>query len=241
MHVGTDAPQFRMEVYRCGAEVVLAGRSGWLPGENAPLHLPFQDWGEPGVGLRGEPLAPWPAHDFPVPEDWPSGVYVTVFVEGDGHGRDRTHPDPSTPDGREARALFVVRPAPSARPAPILYKIPLLTYHAYNLIDGQAYDPATARGHWCLYNLPRPSELPVEVPSGVGLHRPDGGTGATPYDIANFDPFDPTPRQTFAQLPRRLLEPPLRALPSLAGHRRLVGLADEVRRQRQRVQVGLLQ
>jgi hypothetical protein len=35
----------------------------------------------------------------------------------------------------------VVRPArPSAT---ILYKIPLLTYHAYNLIDGQAYDPHT--------------------------------------------------------------------------------------------------
>ena len=205
LHVATDAPRFRVEFYRCASEPVLLGASGWLPGETAPLHLPYQDWGEPGAGLRGELLAPWPAYDFPVPEDWPSGVYVAVFVEGDEHGADATRPDRSTPDAREGRALFVVRPGVSARPAPILYKIPLLTYHAYNLIDGEEYDPAAQRGHWCLYNLPRPSQLPVVVPSGVGLHRPGGGTGATPYDIANFDPFDPTPRQTFAHWDARFV------------------------------------
>ena len=35
----------------------------------------------------------------------------------------------------------------------------------------------------------------------MSLHRPGGGTGATPYDVFNTDPFDPTPRQTYA--PRR--------------------------------------
>jgi hypothetical protein len=39
----------------------------------------------------------------------------------------------------------------------------------------------------------------------VGLHRPGGGTGGTPYDHANFDPFDPTPRQTFAHWDARFI------------------------------------
>ncbi len=59
------------------------------------------------------------------------------------------------------------------------------------------YDPATQRGGWCLYTVPKPSDLPIPVPPSVSLRRPGGGTGGTPFDIANFDPFDPTPRQTF--------------------------------------------
>ncbi len=196
LRVATDARRFRVEIYRCGADMVLHHSSPWLPGHDAPLHLPFEDWGKPGRGLRGEPLAPWPAYEFPLPVEWASGVYVAVLVEGDEAGRDVTQPDRTTPDGRDAKALFVVRPT-RGRTARILYKIPLLTYHAYNLIDGEVFDPAARRGHWCLYNLPRPHEVPLPIPSGIGLHRPGGGTGATPYDITNFDPFDPTPRQTF--------------------------------------------
>src|SRR6266540_536686 len=59
------------------------------------------------------------------------------------------------------------------------------------------YDPATQRGGWCLYTVPKPSDLPIPVPPSVSLRRPGGGAGGTPFDIANFDPFDPTPRQTF--------------------------------------------
>src|SRR6185312_11691643 len=187
-----------------GAPMVSAGTTSWLPGRDAPAHLPFQDWGRPGVGLHGEPLAPWPAYRFRVPVGWPSGVYAAVLVEGDAAGRDRSHPDRTTSDGRDARALFVVRPdRPRAR---ILYKLPVLTYHAYNLIDGRPYDPANGSGHWCLYNAPRPDELPRPVPAGVGLHRPGGGTGAVPYDFAtNPDPYDPTPRQTFAHWDARFV------------------------------------
>ncbi|HEX2300896.1 MAG TPA: N,N-dimethylformamidase beta subunit family domain-containing protein, partial [Pseudonocardiaceae bacterium] len=197
LRVSTDAPRFRVEFYRFGAELVRHGGTGWLRGEHAPLHLPFQDWGRPGVDLHGRPLAPWPAHRFEVPAGWRSGVYLAVLVEGDAQGRDWTDPDRSTPDGREAKALFVVRPGPAGPRAPTLYKLPLLTYHAYNLIDGNGYDRRTRLGHWCLYNMPEPGDLPHPVPPGVGLHRPGGGTGATPYDITNPDPFDPTPRQTF--------------------------------------------
>jgi hypothetical protein len=186
LRVSTDAPRFRVEFYRCGARLVRQADSPWLPGRDAPPHLPFQDWGAPGVGLHGEPLAPWPAFRFPVPAGWRSGVHVAVLVEGDGDGRDRSHPDRTTADAREAKALFVVRPGPAHPPASILYKIPLLTYHAYNVVDG---------GGWCLYNM---DGLSGGLPRCVGLHRPGGGTGGTPYDIGNFDPFDPTPRQTFA-------------------------------------------
>ncbi|NUT42637.1 MAG: hypothetical protein HOV86_21885 [Thermoactinospora sp.] len=194
LRVSTDAPRFRAEFHRCGdGPPVLCEKSPWLPGEHAPFHLPSHDWGVPGAGPRGEPLAAWPGHRLPAPTE--PGVYVAMLVEGDETGEDLYVPDRTTPDGREAKALFVVRPErPSAR---VLYKLPLLTYHAYNLIDGHAYDPATGRGHWCLYNMPKPEEVPGGLAPGVGLHRPGGGTGATPYDLTNADPFDPTPRQTF--------------------------------------------
>ena len=86
----------------------------------------------------------------------------------------------------------------TAATARMLVKIPLLTYHAYNLgADRAWYDAATRAGSWCLYNMPRAAEVPVEFPVGVGLHRPGGGTGGWPYDLHNPDPFDATPRQTF--------------------------------------------
>ncbi len=196
--VATDAPQFRVEFYRYGDGLALRGRSGWLPGRDAPAHLPFDDWGQPGVDLRGHELPAWPAFGFEVPADWRSGVYIAVLVEGDGRDDDRQAVATGTVDARDARALFVVRPAASAAAAPILYKVPLLTYHAYNLIDGCAFEAGTGEGHWCLYNSPRPEELTQPVPAGVNLHRPGGGTGATPYDmVSNPDPFDATPRQTF--------------------------------------------
>jgi hypothetical protein len=201
LRVATDAPQFRVEVHRHGAQTSLCSRSGWLEGRDAPLHLPFQDWGRPNTGLRGEALPAWPAYELPIGEDWTSGVHVAHLVEGDGHGHDRTHPDRSTPDAREAAALFVVR---SREPtAPILVKIPLLTYHAYNLAGGEPYDPVTTSGQWCFYNVPRAREVPIPFPPGVGLHRPGGGTGATPYDVFNTDPFDPTPRQAYVHFNAR--------------------------------------
>ena len=205
LRVATDAPQFRVEIYRAGTELVLHHRSPWLPGEDAPSHLPFEDWGKPGVTFAGSRTPPWPAHRIEIPDASPSGVYIAVLVEGDGTGADATDPDRSTADGRDARALFVVRPRRDADPAPILYKIPLLTYHAYNLVEGERYDAATQRGHWCLYNMPRAREVPVPFPTAVGLHRPGGGTGGAPYDTPNFDPFDPTPRQTFVHWDGRFI------------------------------------
>jgi hypothetical protein len=196
LRVATDDPRFRVEFYRIGTDLVLHCRSPWLSGHKAPLHLPFQDWGTPGVGLRGELLASWPAYRFSIPPHWNSGVYLALLIGGDGTGRDLSPPDVATVDGRNGRALFVVKAAGETT-SPILYKLPLLTYHAYNLGGDQVYDPTAGRGQWCLYNVPAPREVRRPILPAVNVHRPGGGTGATPYDTTNFDPFDPTPRQTF--------------------------------------------
>jgi hypothetical protein len=200
LRVATDAPQFRVEFYRCGAELTRCGDSGWLDGVDAPPHLPFQDWGRPGTGLDGEPLEPWPAYEFAVPEEWRSGVYVGVLVEGDEQGRDVSDLDRSTPDGRQAKVLFVVRAGGGS--ARILYKLPLLTYHAYGIVAPGMYELAGEPWSWCFYNW---IDLPLQMPPGLSVHRPGGGTGGWPYDLPNFDPYDPTPRQTFVHWDARLV------------------------------------
>jgi hypothetical protein len=197
LHVSTDAPRFRVDFYRQGRALTFLSSSGWLPGRYCPPHLPFQDWGEDDVGLNGEHLPGWPGYRFTLPADWQSGVYIAMFVQGDEHGNVIDAPDDTTPDGRDAKALFVVKSAAPGKDASILYKLPLFTYHAYNQAVSQAYDPVTRQGGWCLYTVPRPEQLPVAVPPTVNIRRPGGGTGGTPWDMFNFDPFDPTPRQTF--------------------------------------------
>src|SRR3954447_26907248 len=104
LRVSTDAPRFRVEVYRCGAEMSLRHSSGWLDGVDAPPHLPFHDWGRPNTGLHGEPLRPCPAYELAVGDDWTPGVHVAYLVEGEGLGDDRTAPDRTPPDARGAGA-----------------------------------------------------------------------------------------------------------------------------------------
>jgi hypothetical protein len=168
------------------------GGWGWFEGVDRPQHLPFHDWGQPGTGLHGEELAPWAGYRVPVPADWRAGVYTAVLLGGDGRGDPRRPPDVSpTLDARTARVLFVVRGAPAAARAPILYKLPLFTYQAYNLGSPER-SPS-----WCMYVDPPRDALPRPVPPSVSWRRPGGGAGGTPWDTFNFDPFDPTPRQTF--------------------------------------------
>jgi hypothetical protein len=197
LHVSTDAPAFRVELYRWGAEPAYRGGSDWLDGRHAPHHLPYQDWGRDNIGLDGAELPGWPAYRLPIPADWPSGAYVAVLIEGDGNGKD-SHPRATrSPDARHSRALFVVRSAAPGTDTSILYKLPLLTYHAYNQVSEQPYDPATGRGGWCLYTIPEPACVPICVPPAVSVQRPGGGTGGSPWDLFNLDRFDRTPRQAF--------------------------------------------
>jgi hypothetical protein len=195
LHVATDAPAFRVDVYRWGREAVHAWSSEWLEGRRAPHHLPFQDWGRANAGLHGEELEPWPAYALPVPADAPSAVYVAVLVEGDGTGEAAPPAVPPPLDARSARALFVVRSAAPGRDATVLYKVPLFTYHAYNQVSAEHWSAAARRGGWCLYS--EFLDLPVPGLPAVSVLRPGGGTGATTFDTFNPDPFDPTPRQAF--------------------------------------------
>src|SRR2546425_4618779 len=200
LHVSTDAPQFRVDFYRQGQTLVFKQSSGWLTGQHLPPHLPYQDWGEDGIELHGEPLPGWPGYPFPIPADWASGVYIAMFIQGNGNGIFVNPPDTRTPDARDSKALFVVKSAVPGRNASLLYKLPLLTYHAYNQVSWQGYDPVTQQGGWSLYTVPKPHYLPIPVPPAVSIRRPGGGTGGTPWDMFNFDPFDPTPRQTLSTL-----------------------------------------
>jgi hypothetical protein len=101
--------------------------------------------------------------------------------------------------------MFVVRPPASAPRRPLLYKVPLFTYHAYNLVAAEVYDPTSQQGNWCLYNMPQPREVPCRFPESVNVHRPGGGAGGAPYDTFNFDPLDLTPRQTFGHWDARMV------------------------------------
>jgi hypothetical protein len=194
--VSTDAPAFRADVHRWDAGLTRHATSGWLEGRDIPHHLPFHDWSRDNVGLAGEPLPAWPTYTLEVGCDWPSGVYVAVLVEAGDRGVRRAPDAAPRPDARHGRALFVVRSATPGAATSILYKLPLLTWHAYNQVSAEHYTPVAGAGGWCLYS--DFMDVPAERPLSVSVRRPGGGTGATPFDSFNPDPFDPSPRQTFA-------------------------------------------
>ena len=139
----------------------------------------------------------WPAYDFLIPPNWPSGAYLAVVS-----GASDADPGEASPHKSEAprayaergQALFVVKNRDLAARASILYKLPLFTYHAYTLGDvAFAEGKRAALGSWqdgqCLYT----------GGVAVSLRRPGGGTGGRPWDAINLDEYDKTtPRQTFA-------------------------------------------
>ncbi len=165
LHLSTDRP--------CRLRFVRAGRTNEIMTEyrDLPIRRAVSPPGNPG-----EPWN-WPWHSFEIPERWRSGVYIALLEEV-----------PSVPcrlDAREGRCVFIVRP--QSPQAPILYNVPVFTYHAYNVgVDAEA--EAT-----CLYNNAR----------SVTLSRPGGGSGGHLWDEQIVDVYDPeTPRQTFAHWDR---------------------------------------
>jgi hypothetical protein len=166
LHVSTDQPQFRVDFYRKGENLDFVGSSDWMIGYAFSVGRPDEDWG-------------WLGYEFPIPDDWSSGAYIAMFFEGDDDGNEISAPDIATADGRDAKALFVVRSAEPGQSTCILYKLPLFTYHAYN----------EAPEHGSLYT----------GATKVSLRRPGGGTGGNPWDSFIGDFYDTTsPRQTFA-------------------------------------------
>ena len=175
LHVSTDAPAFRVEVYRQGATLTPLGRVGpdRLPGRHVPDGPPDEDWG-------------WPTCDFAIPGDWASGAYVAMLVEIDAAGRER-RPDTSTADGTDAKALFVVRSSRPGVDTPICYKLAWATYHAYN---GTGCGSLYAEAVWS-----RHGQHPGFK---VTTRRPGGGTGGIVMPGDSPDVYDPSSRrQTF--------------------------------------------
>ncbi|WP_331766462.1 N,N-dimethylformamidase beta subunit family domain-containing protein [Embleya sp. NBC_00896] len=173
LHVSTRAARFRADFFRCGAEPRHMGGIGGLVGRHVPAGRHDEDWH-------------WPGYDFAVPDHWPSGVYIAVL-------RDQTdgplEPPPAhaeSLDARHSRLLFVVTPRRTGR-ARILYKVPILTYHAYNLSGGGS-----------LYGSTHPDDAGRRTGiRTITLRRPGGGIGGPVK--GHPDAHDPrTPRQTFA-------------------------------------------
>lgn len=161
--VSTDAPRFKVAFHRWGADgFVSMSETGWLAGAPVPDGLPQADW-------------QWPPYAFDIPRHWPSGVYVAHLIESE-------QPQPLAVWMDQAAALFIVR---GPGKAPILYKLPLATYHAYNVSGGA-----------CFYFQPPQTR---EDPPGAKLswHRPGGGIGGLTFGAP--DHYDTaSPRQTFA-------------------------------------------
>jgi hypothetical protein len=181
-HVSTDAPKFRIELYRQGVTLDLQGCSPWFEGRHTPDLAPCEDWSNA-----------FQAYPFPIPEGAPPGVYIAMFIEGDQDGKELKSQriDRTIADGRDAKALFVLRnPSPESG-ARVLYKIPFFTYCAYN--------PA-GNPNGSLYFGPRGPRFKVT------MHRPGNGTGGTPLDVDVVDYYDRTsPRQTFAHWDEKMI------------------------------------
>ena len=178
-HVSTDAPQLRIELYRQGARLELKACSPWFQGRHSPDLAPWEDWSKS-----------FAAHAFPIPADTPPGVYIAMFIEGDEAGNELKSQriDRTIADGREAKALFVIRNPEPGKGAALLCKLSLFTYCAYNGTG----DPSGS-----LYTGPRRK---------VTLHRPGNGTGGTPWDADVVDYYDrATPRQTFAHWDEKMV------------------------------------
>ena len=182
--VSTTAPRFSVRVYRQG-ERFEAMEGGWF-GSFEGVTSPLKPAGE---------SFDWEPYLLRIPRDWPPGCYVAILVEENSRGQRISFPDDTTPDGRDGRALFVVRGLPDAEPAPILYKLPTFTYHAYNLPDpshGAAERERRGDGSDA-QTLYTGSDI-------VSLERNGCGTGGTPWDMFHApDVYDPaTPRHSFA-------------------------------------------
>lgn len=185
LHVSTDNPhkKFRVEFYRQADRLVKMGSLDAQTGHDfAPLRH-YEDWG-------------WPGYDFQIPNDWPSGAYIANLVETDEQGEPINNSEEVSADGRNAKALFVVKSSSPGQNAQILYKLSLTTYHAYNYSGGGNLYV----GEW--FKDP----VTKKRVNKVSTHRPGGGTGgAIPHFSASnnlsgsVDFYDTaSPRQTFA-------------------------------------------
>lgn len=174
LRISADEPVVHVAVHRLGAGQPPVAVLGPLPAEHYPDGPCHEPWD-------------WPAHRLVTDGAWRSGVYVASLhpCRGGDHGACLPAERPPV-DARDGRILFVLRPAPGSAPAPLLYKIPLSTYHAYNATGGGSlYLGGSLDPHTGLRT--------------VTLSRPGGGTGGDLSFPEAVDVYDPdTPREGVA-------------------------------------------
>ncbi|HEX6161145.1 MAG TPA: N,N-dimethylformamidase beta subunit family domain-containing protein, partial [Thermoanaerobaculia bacterium] len=183
LHVSTDMPEFRVQIYRQGATLEWYHTSDWMPGgyyQPVPAHTNFE----------------WPAYEIRTGYDWPSGAYIAMIETRDRSGIVYS-PDFTTADGEQAKALFVLRRAASSS-ASLLYKLATNTYHAFN--HGREFDDFGKRTGGNLYSHLKPYDLDGNmVGFAVTMQRPGGGTGGDWEDggfaATQADPYDPSSRR----------------------------------------------
>lgn len=175
LRVSSDAGQFHAVIYRLGPSLVPVKVLGPWPGRAVPDGRPDRPWD-------------WPAYPVKVGSDWVSGIYLAALVPcrtgGPPARSDHSGCAPDEPpsvDGRDGRVVFVVRRVRGAPPAPLLYKVALSTWHAYNasgggsLYVGSGTDPLTGR-------------------RAVTTSRPGGGSGGDlsfPGEVDIYEPGSP--------------------------------------------------
>lgn len=126
VHVSSPRGAFDVSVERIGAERKTVFSRKGIPGSEQAVPC---DASASGCG--------WPAAlDITVGDDWPSGVYEVVLSPA----------GEPPPKSRPFLAAFVVRSAPSARPAPILLQLATNTDAAYNNFGGYSLYAYNGRG-----------------------------------------------------------------------------------------------
>lgn len=175
LHVATTSPRFRVAFFRQGAHLQemkpLSGAV--LAGVDLPDGPPDRDWG-------------WPAYEFAIPADWPSGVYVAALIEIGADGSE-VAPDCSTTFATSAKALFVICHRGSVQPGTVLYKVSWATFVAYN---GTGYGSLYTEAVWSR-EQPNPGFK-------VTWRRPGCGTGGDVMPGDSEDYYDTSSRrQTF--------------------------------------------
>lgn len=174
VRISSDPAAFHIAVHRLGSADPPVALLGPLPGERYPDGRSDEPWD-------------WPPYPLHTRTTWRSGVYVAHLHPCRGGAHDDCVPaEPPPADGRDARALFVVRRPPGAAPAPLLFKVGLATYHAYNATGGGSF--YVGEGGGAEAGLRR-----------VTLLRPGGGTGGDLSFPEAVDVYDPaTPREGVA-------------------------------------------
>ena len=150
LHVSTNAPAFRVDAYRQGAELEFVSCLGNnLRGFDLPFGAATATWA-------------WPSYAFEIDPSWRPGVYIAVLTPLNSTAQAAQIPDPTDLSATWGKALFIID---GPENAPILYKLPTFTYHAYN---GTGYGSLYAEAVWSR-----------REPRGfrATMQRPGGGVG----------------------------------------------------------------